>query len=158
MNKEIKDGILVAITVILVILVVYFTTAIFMTGEIGNSNKSDKKTTTTNTENVETYDDKIIASKTFEQNKGKYMVIFFSPNKVSESLDNAITSYSNDDVTLYKVSLDEVINKYVKADEDNPFATNSSELKVKDMALITIENGKVTSYVTEESEIVDKLK
>ena len=40
MKNEIKNGIVIAICVILISVIVYLTTAIFLTGEIGN--KKDK--------------------------------------------------------------------------------------------------------------------
>lgn len=43
MRNELKNGIILSITVILIILVVYLTTAVFMTGEIGSKKNSEKR-------------------------------------------------------------------------------------------------------------------
>ena len=150
MRNELKNGIILSITVILIILVVYLTTAVFMTGEIGSKKSSEKKTTTTNA--ASSYENKILASKVFDQTPETYKV-----QDVSDDLKSAITSYSGN-TKLYLVNKDEAINKYVSSDTDNVKPDNSSSLKVKKEALLTISNESVTSYVTNESEIIDELK
>ena len=63
MSKEIKSLITITLTVILVIAIVYLTTAIFMTGEIGNGKKTTKdKTTTTSPSISKMYDNMIIGN------------------------------------------------------------------------------------------------
>jgi hypothetical protein len=86
-----------------------------------------------------------------------YKVLIFSEQDVSDDLKSAITSYSGN-TKLYLVNKDEAINKYVSSDTDNVKPDNSSSLKVKKEALLTISNESVTSYVTNESEIIDELK
>ena len=102
----------------------------------------------------------IVYFKTFNMLDETYMVIFFSKKNVSESLSSALTSYdsSNNDVKLYKVNIDEVINNYVKGDTDNLNPTSSKDLKIKNNALITISNGRVSSYINDDEEIIDTLK
>lgn len=155
MKNEVKNGIILSVVVIVVILVVYLTTAVFMTGEIGSKKNSEKKTTTTNT--ASNYENKILASKVFDQTPETYKVLIFSEQDISDDLKSAVTSYSGD-TKLYLVNKDEAINKYVSSDTDNVKPDNSSSLKVKKEALLTISNGSVTSYVTNESEIIDELK
>lgn len=163
MSKEIKNGIAISITVILVIVIVYLTTAVFMTGEIGN-NKTDKKSETTTKQTSSSvskmFDNMIIASKTFDQKNDEYMVIFFHGNDISETLKSAITFYdsSNSKGKLYKVNMDDVINKFVLSDEQNSGATNYNELKINDITLITIKNKAIASYVTEEENVINNLK
>lgn len=133
-----------------------------MTGEIGNSNKDEKgNDLTTTEENITSslYDNMIIASKTFEQKNDEYMVIFFSQNDVSDTLKSTISAYdsSNKNVKLYKVNIDEAINKFVVSDEQNINATNYDELKINDVTLITIKNNEITSYVVTEDDVISKL-
>lgn len=164
MRNEVKSGIILSVCVILIIVIVYFTTAVFMTGEIGNKKVSKTNNTTesskTSSSNETSYENMIIASKTFNMLDETYMVIFFSKKNVSESLSSALTSYdsSNNDVKLYKVNVDEVINNYVKGDTDNLNPTSSKDLKIKNNALITISNGSVSSYINDDEEIIDTLK
>ena len=118
-------------------------------------NSNEKKTTTTNA--ASSYENKILASKVFDQTPETYKVLIFSEQDVSDDLKSAITSYSGN-TKLYLVNKDEAINKYVSSDTDNVKPDNSSSLKVKKEALLTISNESVTSYVTNESEIIDELK
>ena len=60
---------------------------------------------------------------------------------------------------LYKVNLDESINKFViSKDEENKEAKNANELKIKDTTLIVIKNKSIISYITDTDEIVEKIK
>ena len=157
MKSEIKNGIVITIVVLLIILITYLSTAIFATGEIGGS----KKTTTTKDSSSEEvsslYDDMIIASKTFSKKESEYMVIFFSEKESTESIKTSLKSYSGD-LKLYKVNTDEAINKYVINDEENSAASSANELKIKGTTLIVINNKKITSYITDEDQILEKLK
>lgn len=157
MNKEVKDGIIITITVLLSIVLVYFLIGFIMTGEVGPL-KSNKKTTTTNvsSEPTELYEDMIIASKTFEKPENEYMVIFFSEKDIKDSLKTALSSY-NKETKLYKVNKDEAINRFVISEEENPNATTSSELKINKTTLIVINNKKIVSYVTNEDDILNKI-
>lgn len=133
-----------------------------MTGEIGNSNKDEKEDALTTTKESITsslYDNMIIASKTFEQKNDEYMVIFFSQNDASDTLKSTISAYDSSDknVKLYKVNIDEAINKFVVSDEENINATNYDELKINDVTLITIKNNEITSYVVTEDDVISKL-
>lgn len=164
MNNEVKNGIIITITVILVLAIVYLVTAVFMTGEIGSKNvKEENNENTTSDESTglsSLYDNMIIAGRVFEQKDDKYMVIFFSEKDASDSLKTAISSYdsTSDAIKLYKVNTDEKINSYVIADNSNSAATSDDELKINDVTLITIEGKLITSYVTGENSIIDKLK
>ena len=89
MKNEVKSAIAITITVILILVVVYLTTAVFMTGEIGDKKKDEKDEVTNVSEESQTstlYDNMIIASKTFEQKNDEYMVIFFSQKDTSDTL------------------------------------------------------------------------
>jgi flagellar basal body-associated protein FliL len=165
MKDEIKNGIIISICVILILVVVYLTTAVFLTGEIGSSKKSStstsEETTASDSSTSETsYDNMIIAGKTFSQSEDSYMVLFFSKKEASDSLKNTISSYDSgsNDTKLYKVNIDETINKYVKSDTDNTTPTSSSDLKISGSALITITSGEVSSYITDETQIINALK
>lgn len=167
MKDEVKNGIIISVCVVIIIVLVYFMTAVFMTGEIGGNNKKEAKDTSTmekeepNTSSLsESYNNMIIASKTFKMSDEKYMVLFFSKKNASDSVKSALSSYDSGthDVKLYKVNVDEVINSYVISDSENPIPTSSKDLKIKENALITISSGKVSSYLTKETDIINALK
>lgn len=157
MKNEVKNGLIIGVVVILIIVLVYFMTAIFMTGEIGNESKTDKTTTTTSSSSTVDYDNMIIAGRVFNQTEDTYMVLIFSNNDAKDELKSAISSYTGD-VKLYKVNTDEAVNSYVVSDTDNTNPTASKDIKVKNNALITIINGTVSSYVNDEEQIINALK
>ncbi len=165
MKEEVKNGIIICVCVVLIIVIVYFTISVFFTGEFGlnkNNKSNDNEENLSEESSVlnSSYSNMIIAGKTFEQKEEVYMVLFFSNNETSDSLKSAITSYdsANKDIKLYKVNMDEAINSYVKNDSDNTLPTNSKELKISDNALITISSKNVSSYITDETQIINALK
>lgn len=165
MKDEVKNGIITCVCVIFILIVVYFTTAVFLTGEIGSSKKSkfndgtEKQGEVSNVSNP-AYSNMIIAGNTFDQAEDNYMVLFFSESKASDVLKNAITSYDSGekDIKLYKVNTDEAINKYVKSNLDNTSPIDSKDLKVSGNALMSISKKGVSSYITDESQIISALK
>ena len=86
------------------------------------------------------------------------MVILFKEDSASDNLKAAIKNYNNVSEKLYKVNLNETINKYIIGESDNNNATNSKELQVKDTALLTISSGSIRSYITDEEQIINALK
>lgn len=156
MKEEVKNGITISIVVVLTLILVYLATAFFLTGEIGGK----KTTTTKDSSSVTTlYQDMILASKTFEKPEEEYMVIFFSEKDAKKRIKSYMKSYYNEDIKLYKVNLDESINKFVVSkDEENKEAKNANELKIKDTTLIVIKNKSIVSYITDTDEIVEKIK
>lgn len=156
MKEEVKNGITITIVVVLTLILVYLATAFFLTGEIGGK----KTTTTKDSSSVTTlYQDMILASKTFEKPEEEYMVIFFSEKDAKKRIKSYMKSYYNEDIKLYKVNLDESINKFVVSkDEENKEAKNANELKIKDTTLIVIKNKSIISYITDTDEIVEKIK
>lgn len=153
MKEEVRNGIVLAICVILILVIVYFATAIFMTGEIGNKKISSKKTTTTESNESE-FSNLIMASSIFSKSESNYMVVIFSKKTASNELKEAIKGYSGE-TKLYIVNLDEPINKAIKSNTDS---ISKDDLKVKDSALITIENGDISSSVIGGANIIGKLK
>lgn len=157
MKNEVKNGLIIGVVVVLIIVLVYFMTAIFMTGEIGNESKTDKTTTATSSSSMVDYDNMIIAGRVFNQTEDTYMVLIFSNNDAKDELKSAISSYTGD-VKLYKVNTDEAVNSYIISDSDNTNPTASKDIKVKNNALITITNGTVSSYINDEEQIINALK
>lgn len=154
MKEEVKNGIVLCICVILILVIVYFATAIFMTGEIGNKKGVSKKNTTT-TESAESeYNNLIMASSIFSRPESNYMVVLFSKKTASNELKEAIKGYSGD-TKLYVVNVDEPINKNIKGDVDNITKDN---LKVKESVLLVIENGDISSSTIGGANIIGKIK
>lgn len=166
MKSEVKSGILITVVVIVILVIVYFATAVFLTGEISfGSSDSDTDTSSNNDETEElssltSYDNTIIAGRVFNQTDDTYMVIIYSEKDSSDALKTTISTYdsSGNDITLYKVNKDEAINSSVNADSDNTNPASSSELKVQNNALLTITNHTVSSYISDDEQIINALK
>ena len=153
MKEEVKNGIVLSISVILIIVIVYFATGIFMTGEYGK--KVRNTTTTSNASN--SYNNLIMASNIFNKAEDSYMVILFSKSSASNELYDSVTKYSGD-TKLYVVNLDDPVNKYIKSNKNNLSVSDVEELKVKDNALLVINNGMVTKSETNGANIISLLK
>ena len=156
MKDEVKNGIILTVVVLLIVGVVYLITAVFATGEIGS--KKSKINDDASSSSYITYDNMILASNTFTQKESEYMVMFVINDDLSDTLKSYINSYNNSNMKLYVVSADDAVNKFVKSDSANEAATNYSELKINKNTLITINGGKISSYLTSEDEIKEKLK
>lgn len=156
MKEELKNGIVISVFVIIIILVVYFSTAVFMTGEIGNKKSEDKSTTTTKSDFNE-YNNRIISSNIFNRSEDTYMVVIFSNKKASNELKDKVKNYAGD-TKLYVVNLDEAMNKSIKSDTDDLYVSEPSSLRVKENALLTISNGTVINAVTGGVNIISNLK
>ena len=153
MKGEIKEGIILTVSILIIIAFVYFITATIKTGEIGV-----KKETTTKSDAVtELYDNMILAKDTFSKANTEYMVIFFSEKDVVDSIRAIMKSYSGD-TKLYKVNLDEKVNSYIVSEEENMYATNAGELKIKGTTLIKINNGTIKEYITDKKQILEQLQ
>ena len=153
MKGEIKEGIILTVSILIIIAFVYFITATIKTGEIGG-----KKETTTKSDAVtELYDNMILAKDTFSKANTEYMVIFFSEKDVVDSIRAIMKSYSGD-TKLYKVNLDEKVNSYIVSEEENMYATNAGELKIKGTTLIKINNGTIKEYITDKKQILEQLQ
>ena len=159
MEINYKNVIGVALSVAVILLAAYLSTAFFLTGELGNKKTTSKKTTVTTTEEVSKYSNMILASKVFDISDKNYKVLFFSKKGTSNSFETIITNYDsmNKGVKLYKVDTDNAMNKFVLSDTENKNATNSRELKIKAPTLITIDNGRITNYVSNYDEILEAL-
>ena len=154
MKGEVKEGIILTVSILIILAFVYFITAAIKTGEIGNSKD---KTTTKSTEVTELYDNMIMAKDTFNKSESEYMVIFFSEKNAMNSVKEIMKSYSGD-IKLYKVNTDEKINSFVISEEENKGATNASELKIKGTTLIKISNGTIKEYITDKKQILGQLQ
>ena len=156
MKDEIKNGIVLSVTVILILFMVYFLTAFFMTGEIGNG-KKEEITDNEIISNEPLYSNMIIAGKTFEQKELTYKVLFFSDDKSDDELKQMIKGYAGK-TPLYIVNTDEPFNKYVNNESDNPAASNANELKISSTTLIEITDKKIVSYINNIEQIKENLK
>lgn len=157
MKDEIKKAIILLIIVLLILGAVYVVTE-YMSGNFKSSKSNTEEKDSVN--NDASYDNMIMLSKVFDIGDAEYKVLFYSNKNAKESLKSSIKLYDSakHDIKLYKVNYDEAINSSVLQNEDNDKATSVNELKVKGPTLVTIKNRTITSYITNENEILSALE
>lgn len=86
----------------------------------------------------------------------EYYVLFddFS-NLKNDSYVSYLTGKS--DIKVYKVDLSKPENKVFKSEESNKNAKRASELKINDVTLIRIKNGKIVNYIESSDKIEEYL-
>lgn len=143
----------VVIFIAILLLVLYYIVAVFITKEIDISWQDDNSTTETDTSSVS---DKILAKNIFNQAEAKYYVYFYDFSDEDATIASAISN--NSDLTIYRVDTNSALNQnYVTEDNSNRNVTSISDLKVKTNTLIEVTNDKVTAYYEGSSEIVSFL-
>ena len=144
----------VVAVVALILLVLYYIVAVFITKEIDVSgNKNSQASDTTSTNNVS---GRILASSTFEQQEEVYYVYFYDFKDEDKEIANIISSRS--DLTIYFVDTSSSLNQnYVTKESGNKSVTGITDLKVKAPTLLEITNDRVTGYYEESSSIIDFL-
>lgn len=134
---------------LIILLVLYYIVAVFITKEIDISNK--KETTQEQTNN--TSSNKILASNIFNQKEDTYYVYFYDFNEEDSNINNAISSKA--DLTFYRVDTSSALNKkYVTEAAGNRNVTGIDNLSVKNPTIIGITNDTVTAYYEGGSEII----
>ena len=101
--------------------------------------------------------EKIMIGNVFNRSEKSYYVLFdnYKNYKINNYVDNLI---KDSDEVVYKVDMSLSENASHISDENNKNATNSEELKINDITLIKISNGKIVKYLTGSDEIESYLE
>lgn len=152
LDTSINGGTALKIVVftILLLLVLYYVVAVFITKEIDISWENNNDATETDTSGVS---DRILAKNIFNQTEGTYYVYFYDFTDEDMSISAAINNKS--DLQIYRVDTSSALNQnYVTEESGNRNVTSVSDLKVKNPTLIEVTNDKVTAYYEGSSEIL----
>lgn len=152
LDTSIKISTLIKIVIgaCLILLVLYYVVAVFITKEIAITNSTENTTDTTNT--TEEVSNKILASKIFDQKEEKYYVYFYD---FTDDDDTIASVVNNSSLTIYHVNTNDALNKnYVTEENSNKNVTSISDLKVKNPTILEITNDKVTAYYEGFKEIM----
>lgn len=140
--------------VLLILLVLYYVVAVFVTKEIDVS--GNKGADTNDSTSASSVSNKILASAIFNQKEETYYVYFYDFEDEDSGISSAISSRS--DIKIYKVDTSSSLNsKYVTEESGNASATTLEELKVKNPTLLEITNDQITGYYEGSSLIIDFL-
>lgn len=96
----------------------------------------------------------------FDRDEDEYYVLIIDTESHEYiNLSTVVSSYLDKDehLPVYVVDLNNSFNSYIKSDEDNESAQMSSELQVKEFALIKIEDGKNVDYLNTVEDIESEL-
>lgn len=138
----------IAIFSVVILVVLYFVVAIFITKEIRITGLNDESAVTDNGE----IENKILAKNVFKQREGSYYVYFYDFNDEDKMIASAIYGA---DRTVYRVDTSSGLNSnYVVEEGGNRNAKTLEELKVTNPTLIKVENDKITAYYEGSSEII----
>lgn len=105
---------------------------------------------------VEISSEYISAGSTFTRDMNEYYVLF---DDFSSLKNDSYISYlvGKSDIKVYKVDMSKPENKEYSSDSSNPNARNASDLKISDITLIRIKNGKIVNYIESSSKIEEYL-
>lgn len=143
--------------VIILLFVIYYVLAVFVTKEIDISNSGEKSTITESTNSGSSVSNKILASNIFNQKEEEYYVYFYDFNDEDDVVSSIISGMT--EKTIYRVDTSSSLNsKYVTEEKGNKSAKNLDDLKVINPTVIKIEADKIVKYYEGNNEIYKKLK
>lgn len=149
-SKPMKKYIVILSSLIIVISIMYFVMALFITKDLNwfNNNKNDinKNNEVTNT---------ILASAIFKQSEVEYYVYFYDFNEEKNSITDIVNSKLSGE-KVYKVNTSSAMNNNYIGETGNKNAQTLEELKVTAPTLIKISEDKIVKYY-EGNEITDNL-
>lgn len=105
--------------------------------------------------------EKIMAGSVFDKKDDSYYVAIANfKNTNNMYYQSIVSAYKSkkEHLPFYVVDLSDELNKSIISDTNNTKATKASELKVKDLTLIKITNGKIEKYITGIENIETELK
>jgi hypothetical protein len=158
-QKEIKKFFIVLIGLIVIILAIYLLTRIFVTKDLFESSSSSDVEYTAGEINY----DMAIVGTMLNRPYDEYYVIAFDSEGTKANYYNVISSnYLNSDsaLKLYYIDLANELNKqYVATGEDEITTsfTSIDNLKLGDVTLFKVKNGKVKKIITDIDSISKEL-
>lgn len=137
--------------VILIILVVYFALAIFVTKEFNVSNNESQSESTSDT--TDSVTDKVVAANIFNQSEDTYYVYCYDFNEEDDGLKQAFGNVNG--VKVYRLDTSNSFNsKYVTEGAGNKSATNLDSLKISNPTLLVISGDSIRGYYEGRVEII----
>lgn len=153
-KETLYSAIKIIAVMVLLLFILYYVVAVFVTKEINISTNKDEETTDTTTNTVS---DKILAKNIFNQKEETYYVYFYDFNDADQNIGSKISNLSDNKV--YKVDTSSSLNQnYVTEESGNKSATSIDNLKVKNPTLIKITNDKIVEYYEDVDPILSYLE
>ena len=144
--------------VIVLILGVYFFTRVFVTKDLFNKKNTEAETPTEVTIDYGA----ITLGSLFNKADKEYYVIVFANSSLQAPYYNSIyKKYAEKEKSLpiFLADLDDPFNKsFYDSKESNPKAMSASDIKVGDVTLIRVKDGKITKYLEDKDSITKELE
>ena len=138
-------------SIVLILLVLYFIVAVFVTKELDISKKEDAS----ESEEVNV-SHKIMAANIFRQKEETYYVYCYDFNDEDSGVGDAVNAVS--DVPVYRVDTSSGYNsKYVTDESGNVNARGLDELKVSNPTLLVISGDTISGYYEGRVKIIEFL-
>lgn len=157
-EKEIRRFVIVLIVVILAVGGIYLLTRAFVTKDLFTKSGDETQEVT---EGKVNYDVAMIGDMLNRPYKKYYVVIYDTTNDdYSSDMYSLVYNYSTlkKDKHLYTVDLSNALNKdYYDAKNVNKKATSLKDLKVGDITLLEVTDGKITKYIVDYDKMQSEL-
>lgn len=147
----------ILIIVIILILGIYFFTRIFVTKDLLNNEEEEKEIL----EGTVNYNLTMIGSLFNKPESEYYVMIYNTENLRSIYYSGLMTNYARNENALkvYFADLDKELNqKFYDPENTNLDVTDISDLRVGDLTLLKIKDGRITDALTTEEDIANELK
>lgn len=153
-QQEIIKFIIILVVVVALVVGVYFFTKKFVTKE-ESKNETQEVTGSVN------YNVTIIGTLLNRPYDEYYAIIYDSTSTKAgkyEGIYSSFTTGENSATKMYYIDLSNKLNEsYYSGEETNPKAQSIDELKLGDLTLIKVKNGKITKYLEDEDAIRKEL-
>lgn len=142
--------------ILLILVILYFILAIFVTKDIDLSNNKDTNTSTqeNSTANVA---NPILANAIFKQSEEVYYVYCYDFSDIDTNVGNTISSNLIDE-KVYRVNTKDSMNSKYVSEEGNKNSSSLDNLVVSNPTLIKIENDTITLFLVGSDEIINYYK
>ena len=156
-----QDEMIKFVVVILVVLLsvgaIYLITRAFITKDLFEDKTDTSEVSQTGTVN---YEVAIMGQLLNRPYKEYYAVIYDSEGDYSSDMYTLITNYAKKEnhKHVYTIDLSNKLNKeYYDAENVNKKATKVSEMKVGDITLVKVKNGKIDKYIVDYAKMQKEL-
>lgn len=147
----------ILIIVVIFVLAIYFLTRIFVTKDLFN-NDNNKETETI--EGTINYNVTLIGSMLNKAEDEYYVLIYDTENVRSIYYSGLMSSYARGENALkvYYADLNNELNqKFYDPDNINLETNNISDLRVGDLTLVKVSNGRIAEILGDEEKIAEEL-
>ena len=144
--------------VVICVLAIYFFTRIFVTKDLFNKDTKEQEEVPAASIN---YDVTILGSLLNRPYKEYYVIIYSKDNSRKGYYDIVVDNYRNkiDALKLYYADLSNPFNSSFYTEEESSYKASSIEdLKVKELTLIKVSDGKITEFIEDEKAIATELE